>query len=431
MVQINFAKGEVQCKVVYYGPARSGKTANLRSIHERSPEHVRGTLTTIATDTDRTLFFDYLPLNLGNVAGIGTKINLYAVPYIERQNATRLLVLEGIDGIVFVVDSVRAKLNQNIEALANLRHNVKELGRDLSDIPLVFQWNKSDAPDALAETELSTLLNPDGLPAFSAAADTGAGVFSCLKAITQGVLVNVTRMVPMPDPAARHEPPPESEREPVRRALQSDPALDSPPEAEPELEPAIAAAETDPEPLLLPSWRRDQPELAPAAQSETDEFPELLPAPEPELEPAEHGILFEQPTLEPAEPGLFDAPAPVMESAEHLAPLEAFQDPLHTDTFETAGRQAPPVVAGPRKVRVGGRVIPTRSTRAAPRPTGWDSEREPRQRDQHRPIRPVLERRQRPRIADRSPVPARHMVAGGLCALASLAAIGYLVHTLL
>ena len=143
MVQINFAKREVQCKVVYYGPARSGKTANLRSIHERTPKKVCGALTSIATDTDRTLFFDFLPLNLGPMAGIGTKINLYAVPYLANQNATRLLVLEGTDGIVFVADSSTAELTENIEALANLRENLAELGRELEDIPIVFQWNNA------------------------------------------------------------------------------------------------------------------------------------------------------------------------------------------------------------------------------------------------------------------------------------------------
>src|SRR5262245_20459908 len=140
MVQINFAKREVQCKVVYYGPAMSGKTINLRQIHDRSPQKVRGALTSIATDTKRTLFFDFLPLNLGLVSNVGAKIHLYAVPYLDAQNAMRLLVLEGVDGIVFVADSGPNKMRANLAALENLHENMSQLGRDLSDVPLVFQW---------------------------------------------------------------------------------------------------------------------------------------------------------------------------------------------------------------------------------------------------------------------------------------------------
>ena len=150
MAQINFAKGEVQCKVVYYGPAQAGKTANLQQVHARSPSHVRGKLTSISTDGDRTLFFDYLPMNLGKVAGIRTKINLYAVPYIENQNALRVLVLEGVDGIVFVADARPDQVDANREAMDNLRENLAAVGRDFGEVPIVFQWNHTDAENALS-----------------------------------------------------------------------------------------------------------------------------------------------------------------------------------------------------------------------------------------------------------------------------------------
>ena len=159
MVQINFATREVQCKVVYYGPAQSGKTANLQAIHDKAPAQVHGNLTRLATDTDRTLFFDFLPLDLGALAGIRTKVQLYGVPYIETQNAVRVLVLEGVDAVVFVADSDRSRLIHNVEALRNLEENLGRLGRSIDEVPLIFQWNKSGCPDAVPPAELEQALN--------------------------------------------------------------------------------------------------------------------------------------------------------------------------------------------------------------------------------------------------------------------------------
>ncbi len=270
MVQINFAKREVQAKIVYYGPAQSGKTTNLASVRTRTPDTIHGSLTTIATDTHRTLFFDFLPLNLGKVAGIHTKMNLYGVPWLENQNAVRMLVLEGVDGIVFVADRVSSRLKDNLEALENLADNLRTLGRNLEDIPMVFQWNKSDLRDVMPEVELNHQLNAAGHAESSAVAKTGEGVIKTLKMISQQVLENVSRgavaKVPSMDsarrerlPAALEEEAPENEALPLREE--------------------VAVADESHGPSLFPSWHSREPEsstdthrllIQPVAAASTD-----------------------------------------------------------------------------------------------------------------------------------------------------------------
>jgi len=193
MVQINFALREVNCKIVYYGPGLSGKTTNLEVIHAKAPAEHRGELTSIATEGDRTLFFDFLPLNLGTVAGMKTKFQLYTVPGQVFYNSTRKLVLQGVDGIVFVADSRACKLEENIESLENLQENLQEYGLNLADIPHVIQYNKRDLPDILPVEELQKHLNPYNAPYVEAAAVTGQGVFPTLKKLAGMVLENLNR----------------------------------------------------------------------------------------------------------------------------------------------------------------------------------------------------------------------------------------------
>jgi len=193
MVQINFANKEIQCKIVYYGPGMSGKTTNLEVVHKKAPVNAKGDLTSIATEGDRTLFFDFMPLDLGNIAGIKTKFQLYTVPGQVYYNSTRKLVLQGVDGIVFVADSQADKIEENLEAIENLRTNLKEYGRDIESIPIVFQWNKRDLPTALTVEELNRRLNPLGAPVFEAVASTGEGVFPTLKALASLVLESINR----------------------------------------------------------------------------------------------------------------------------------------------------------------------------------------------------------------------------------------------
>jgi signal recognition particle receptor subunit beta len=191
MVQINFAQKSVNLKVVYYGPGMSGKTTNLEVIHQRAPEGNRGDLTSISTDGDRTLFFDYMPLDLGTVAGMRTAFQLYTVPGQVYYNSTRKLVLQGVDGIIFVADSSASMVNQNLESLRNLEENLNEYGKSLSTLPHVIQLNKRDLPDAMTVEELGRLMNPHNAPLFEAIANTGQGVFPTLKALAASVLKNI------------------------------------------------------------------------------------------------------------------------------------------------------------------------------------------------------------------------------------------------
>ena len=193
MVQINFALKEVNCKVVYYGPGLSGKTTNLEVVHSKAPSSNVGELTSIATEGDRTLFFDFLPLNLGPVAGMTTKFQIYTVPGQVYYNSTRKLVLQGADGIVFVADSRRGKMDENLESFGNLEENLQEYGMDINSVPLVFQYNKRDLTDIYSIEELEQKLNSLKAPYFEAVAVTGEGVFPTLKKLSQMVLESLNR----------------------------------------------------------------------------------------------------------------------------------------------------------------------------------------------------------------------------------------------
>jgi mutual gliding-motility protein MglA len=193
MVQINFAKREINCKLVYYGPGLSGKTTNLEVVHKKAPASKKGELTSIATEGDRTLFFDYMPLELGKVGGMNTKFQLYTVPGQVYYNATRKLVLQGADGVVFVADSQPDKMDENLESFANLEENLREQGLDPKTIPMVLQWNKRDLPNVLTPEELDKRMNKYGAPTFEAVAVTGDGVFPTLKKLAQIVLEKLNR----------------------------------------------------------------------------------------------------------------------------------------------------------------------------------------------------------------------------------------------
>jgi signal recognition particle receptor subunit beta len=191
MVQINFAQRQVNAKVVYYGPGMSGKTTNLEVVHQRAPSQNRGDLTSISTDGDRTLFFDFMPLDLGTVAGMRTCFQIYTVPGQVYYNSTRKLVLQGVDGVVFVADSSASMVEENLESLRNLEENLREYGKSLATIAHVIQYNKRDLPDALPVEELNKLLNQYNAPCFEAIANTGQGVFPTLKALAARVLETI------------------------------------------------------------------------------------------------------------------------------------------------------------------------------------------------------------------------------------------------
>lgn len=188
MVSINYSAREVCCKIVYYGPGLSGKTTNLQYVHTKVPSTTRGDLISLATEADRTLYFDFLPINIGTINGFQAKFQLYTVPGQVYYNATRKLVLRGVDGVVFVADSQPDKMDENIEALANLIDNLKEYGYDVSELPLVIQYNKRDLPNIMTTEEMDQKLNTNNFPTFEASATVGTGVFDTLKLIIKLVL---------------------------------------------------------------------------------------------------------------------------------------------------------------------------------------------------------------------------------------------------
>ena len=193
MVQFNFFRREVNCKIVYYGPGLSGKTTNLEMVHKKTPAGNRGDLTSIATEQDRTLFFDFMPIDLGTVGGMKTKLRLFTVPGQVFYNSTRKLVLQGADGVIFVADSQKHKMDENLESLRNLEENLREHNMDIREMPLVIQWNKRDMPTALPVEELEKLVNYLHVPTFEGVAVTGEGVFPTLKKCAALVLESVTK----------------------------------------------------------------------------------------------------------------------------------------------------------------------------------------------------------------------------------------------
>jgi signal recognition particle receptor subunit beta len=173
---------------VYYGPGLGGKTTNIQYVYDKLNPETKGKLVTLATEMDRTLFFDFLPLELGTVKGFKTRFHLYTVPGQVYYNASRKLILRGVDGVVFVADSDECRIDANIEALYNLHENLTEHGIELSEVPFVIQWNKRDMPTALPLEELEHELNPEGNRSFEAVAVNGTGVFDTLKCVSKEVL---------------------------------------------------------------------------------------------------------------------------------------------------------------------------------------------------------------------------------------------------
>lgn len=185
---INYAAREINVKIVFYGPGLCGKTTNLQYIFEKSSPQQKGKLISLATETDRTLFFDFLPLDLGAVRGFKTRFHLYTVPGQVFYDASRKLILKGVDGVVFVADSQEARMDANEESLRNLEENLMENGFDLKSVPFVLQFNKRDLPSAVLVDDMYRLLNFKGEPTFEAVATKGIGVFETLKAVAKQVL---------------------------------------------------------------------------------------------------------------------------------------------------------------------------------------------------------------------------------------------------
>jgi signal recognition particle receptor subunit beta len=192
MSMINYASREINCKVVYYGSGLGGKTTNLEYVYSRVNPDTKGKMISLATETERTLFFDFLPIDLGEIRGFKTRFHLYTVPGQVYYNASRRLILKGVDGLIFVADSQRSRLEANIEAMHNLYENMESYGYDIETIPFVIQYNKRDLPDIMSPEELRSVLNPMGVPDFEAVAIEGEGVFQTLSAVSKLVVKSLS-----------------------------------------------------------------------------------------------------------------------------------------------------------------------------------------------------------------------------------------------
>ena len=464
MAQINFAKGEVQCKVVYYGPAESGKTENLRAIFAGTPDSVRGQLTTIATDANRTLFFDFLPLNLGKVATIRTKINVYAVPYIEGHDALRVLVLEGADGIVFVADARKEKLEANRVALSNLKSDLAKIGRDIEEIPFVFQANKMDLEGAIDAKRLAGALGLEFASAVDARADARVGTMTTLKAISSAVLNRVSGM--MNAPGARAAVQAGATKSAPSLAAAPAPAPTPPPTPEPEPTPApepVMEIE-DEEPTGRPAWHRSAPdETSTGTASYTQSMPRQGARAHAPIEGITRSSDFVEPTDDVSGAPSTESPAPqATESATNPAefmaglkqstqeaeePKQWLEEP-GTDPFMNASGKPQPfpafgggMAASDAETAAGedwarGAEVDRGGTRERERsrPTSelnWAFEDETEQRPR-RTVTTTQERRGRLRAQWRAtPPPPSRMVMGATIMLVWLVATGFMVHEFL
>lgn len=308
MASINYATREISCKIVYYGPGLSGKTTNLQIIHRKIPNDTKSEMVSLATETDRTLFFDFLPLDLGSIKGFATKFQLYTVPGQVYYNATRKLVLRGVDGVVFVADSQRDKMPENIESLKNLQENLKEYGIDLGTVPFVLQYNKRDLPGVATVPELDAQINWHHVPTFEAQAHQGIGVFTTLKAIgkividtfnakysarqssrrppSQGEQPSVSEAAPPPPPRpAVIPPPPPVAQAPLAPPPPPPPVMMPPPQAPammaPPPAPMMAPPPVQPRPVpqQMPFTPPMAPVVAPPAPQIIQGFDQIAPPP--------------------------------------------------------------------------------------------------------------------------------------------------------
>jgi mutual gliding-motility protein MglA len=188
---VNYHTKEINCKIVYYGPGLGGKTTNIQYIYQKTSSQNKGQMVTLNTENERTLFFDFLPLDLGEIRGFKTRFHLYTVPGQIFYEASRKLILRGVDGLVFVADSQVERMESNLESFQGLEKNLNEQGYGIAKVPMVMQWNKRDLPNIVPIEDLQFQLNKKNLPAFEAIATSGQGVFETLKMISKSVLLNI------------------------------------------------------------------------------------------------------------------------------------------------------------------------------------------------------------------------------------------------
>jgi signal recognition particle receptor subunit beta len=185
---INYNAKEIHCKVVYYGPSLGGKTTNLQWVYQKTADDQKSKLVALNTDIERTLFFDFLPLNVGEIRGFKTRFHLYTVPGQVVYDASRKLILKGLDGVIFVADSQIERMEENLESLRNLQTNLEQQGYDIKEIPLIMQYNKRDLPNVASLAELRSALNPYNAPEIEPCASEGKGVFESLKTVSKSII---------------------------------------------------------------------------------------------------------------------------------------------------------------------------------------------------------------------------------------------------
>jgi signal recognition particle receptor subunit beta len=304
MVLLNYGNRELTAKIVYYGPGLCGKTTNLEFIHRSLPEKIRGKMLSLATKTDRTLFFDFLPIELGSIRGMKTKVQLYTVPGQVFYDATRKLVLKGADGVVFVADSQNEMMESNLDSWENFKKNLAENGLDIHTIPLVIQYNKRDLPNVLPVKELERKINELKAPHYEAIATTGKGVQDTLKGITKLVMESLTKRYKMKKPLEEAAPAPKAEKQlpsveqVVKEAMQQAQAQQlqaKPVQAQPAAVPVMEVQNT---PLAVEPVA--SLEVSAEEYEELEEISELMPVNEPEpIAKTEHLNAAVQPEPEP------------------------------------------------------------------------------------------------------------------------------------
>ncbi|HLP30806.1 MAG TPA: GTPase domain-containing protein [Geothrix sp.] len=347
MVFFNHATRQMTAKIVYYGPGLCGKTTNLNTIYGKTSQKARGEMVSLNTETDRTLFFDLLPMDVGMVGGFKTKLQLYTVPGQVFYNSTRKLVLKGVDGIVFVVDSQTPMLDPCRESYQNLEENLRELGLNLSEIPTVFQWNKRDLRNVVPVEELEAAFNPRGLPSFQSVASDGTGVFETLRGITKLALSHIkTHVLGEAQVAA----PPVEPREVPRQEIEALTLSDLPSVTDLLDMEGATSASSSPAAAPLPDEGDD-----------TDFFIEapVLPEP-PEAGDGDISFLTDMDDLPPAASETIELPPLPEPAAVEVMPMpEAVPAPVVPPVAAPAVHESEPAAAGPsRPAKTGAKVDP-------------------------------------------------------------------------
>lgn len=352
MASINYAAREISVKVVYYGPGLSGKTTNLQVIHRKVPPEYKSDMVSLATETDRTLFFDFLPLDLGKIKGFSTKFQLYTVPGQVYYNATRKLVLRGVDGVVFVADSAPDKIQENIESFQNLEENLAEYGYKRENIPIIIQYNKRDLPNALSIEELQHHINKYNLPWSEAVANKGKGVFDSLKLIGKIVIDYLNKKYSRQSRPASQDG---YNQMPAQRPVSDNRSQFQPPQ-QPQ---AYQQVKNQQYPGGFGGFQPPiQQQPRPAQQYPANKpFPNQIPSTQPfQQQPMRPPIgqgQFRQPNMlqggqMPAQPQQFRQP---MQAPTRQTPLQQpprMQPPMHQAPIQQPTRQQPPVRKAPQ-----------------------------------------------------------------------------------